>query len=134
MSKVAYLNGLIDGLDIDTTTKEGRVISEIAGILKSMAEEIEILKDNQKEIEDYVEVIDEDLSQVEKDLYDDEDDYDEENCDYDEDDYGNYINIKCPHCNETVYIDSDTCNCNDEITCPNCHKEISLDCCVKENK
>lgn len=121
-SRVAYLNGLIEGMGVDKTSKEGRLISEIASILKDMANEIELLIEAQEEIEDFVDAIDEDLNSLEEDLYDE--DYDD---DCDEDDCDNYISLKCPHCNETVYIDSDICQCNEEITCPNCHKEISLD-------
>ena len=128
LSRVSYLNGLIDGMEMDKTSKEGRVISEIASILKDMAEEIEFLHEAQEEIEDYVDTIDEDLSAIEEDLYFDED-YDD---DCEEDDFENYINIECPHCSETVYIDSDICTCNEEITCPNCHKEIPLDACCDE--
>lgn len=125
MSKVSYLNGLIDGMDIDKTTKEGRAITEIADILKNMAEEIQLLKESQKDIEDCVDIIDEDLSYLEE-LYYDEDDYDEYEDDCNEEDFENYIDLKCPHCSETVYIDSDICRCNEEITCPNCHEEIVL--------
>ncbi|MCM0650380.1 hypothetical protein NBE98_18625 [Clostridium swellfunianum] len=125
-SRVSYLNGLIEGLGIDNSTKEGKVILEMTSILKEMAQEIQLLKDNQEEMEDYVDAIDEDLSSLEEDLYYDED----EDCDCDEDDYGNYINIECPHCKETVYIDTDICDSNEEIACPSCHQEIPLeDCC-----
>lgn len=130
MSRVSYLEGLIEGMDIDKTTKEGRAISEIVIILKDMASEIELLKEAQEEIEDYVDNIDEDLSNLEKEIYND-DEY-EEDCE--EDDCGNYINLQCPHCNETVYIDSDICRCNEEITCPNCHNEIELECCKEDNE
>jgi hypothetical protein len=40
VSRVAYLNGLIEGMDIDKTSKEGKAISEIASILKEMAQVI----------------------------------------------------------------------------------------------
>lgn len=124
ISRVSYLNGMLDGMEFDKSSKEGRIISEIVSILGDMAEEIQYLKESQEEIEEYVDTIDEDLSDLEEEFYYD----DEDDCDCcDEDDCGNYINIECPHCGETVYIDTDICNCNDEISCPNCHKEIPLD-------
>jgi hypothetical protein len=128
IARVSYLNGLIEGLGIESTSKEGRVILEMASILKEMANEIEYLKDVQDEMEEYVDAIDEDLNNLEEDLYYDEED---EEFDCEEDDFDNYININCPHCDETVYIDSDICNCNEKITCPNCHKEIPMDICSK---
>jgi hypothetical protein len=126
ISRVSYLNGLIEGLGIDNASKEGRVILEMAKILKEMANEIEFLKDMQEEMEEYVDAIDEDLSVLEEDLYDEDED---EEFDCDEDDFDNYININCPHCDETVYIDSEICSSNEKITCPNCHKEIPMDIC-----
>lgn len=130
LSRVSFLSGMIEGMAIDKATNEGKIITEIASILKDMANEIEFLKEAQNEMEDYVDTIDEDLSDLEEEFYydEDEDDYDS----YDEDDCENYINIECPHCGETVYIDTDICNCNDEISCPNCHKEIPLVECTQE--
>jgi DNA-directed RNA polymerase subunit delta len=127
-SRVSYLNGLIEGLGVDSSSKEGRIILEMASILKDMAKEIQLLQDFQDEMEDYVDAIDEDLSNLEDDLYYDEDD---EEFDCEDDDLDNYININCPNCNETVYIDSDICSCEEAITCPNCHKEIPIDACCE---
>lgn len=127
MNRIAYLNGLMEGMEFDKNTKEGRIIAELVSIVKDMAEEIETVKDSYDELEEYVDAIDEDLSEIEEDLYDEE--FDDEEC---EEDYGNYIDIECPHCDETVYIDSDICESNDKITCPNCHKEIDLDCCKED--
>ncbi|SKA76838.1 hypothetical protein SAMN05428976_102369 [Clostridium sp. USBA 49] len=132
ISKVAYLNGLIDGMDIDQNTKEGKAINQISEILKEVAEEIESLKDSQKYIENYVDIIDEDLSRLEEEwYYDEEYEEDDECC---KEDFENYINVKCPHCNEIVYIDNDICKCNKGIICPNCHEEILLSDVLKENK
>ena len=38
--KVAYLKGLADGLDIDETTKEGRLLISIIDILEDFADAI----------------------------------------------------------------------------------------------
>ncbi|ERI91322.1 hypothetical protein HMPREF1982_03281 [Clostridiales bacterium oral taxon 876 str. F0540] len=128
LSRVSYLNGLIDGMEIDKTSKEGRIIAEMAKILEEMADRIEILQDSQDELEEYVDSIDEDLSIVEEDLYED-DEYDD--C-CEDDEYDDYVSINCPHCHETVYIDTDICKCSEEITCPNCHEEIPLEDCCEE--
>lgn len=130
LSRVSFLNGMIEGMAIDRTTNEGKLLTEIASILKDMAEEIEFLKEAQNEMEDYVDTIDEDLSDLEEEFYYDEDDDYDDCCN--EDDCENYIDLECPHCGETVYIDTDICNCNEEISCPNCHKEIPIDNCIQE--
>lgn len=128
ISRVSYLNGLIDGLGITNETKEGKVIAEIASILRTMAEEIEDLQIAQEETDEYIDAIDEDLNNIEEDFYGEFDDDDDEMEDCCED----YVDITCPNCNETVYIDSDICEEKDAITCPNCHSNIDLDCDCEE--
>lgn len=43
--KVSYLKGLMDGLDLDTSTKTGRIFSQISDVLKDAAEQIDALND-----------------------------------------------------------------------------------------
>lgn len=120
-SKVAYLNGLIDGLGIDEASKEGRIIKEIASILEDIGEEIEEIKDSQNDIQEYVDELDEDLNSIEEDLYEDEDEDD-----FDEEDIEDFIDMTCDNCGETVYIDTGILKGKDSIICPNCHKDIPL--------
>lgn len=116
ISRVSYLNGLVEGLYIDKNSKDGKIISEVVNILNDMAEEIQNLKDTTEDMENYMDAMDEDLDKLENEVYDD-------NCDYDDDDF---INVKCPHCGETVYIDSNLIDDKESITCPNCSNSISL--------
>lgn len=117
--RVAYLRGLSDGLDVDQSTKEGKLFSAIIGVLEEMAEEIDILDENQQELDEYVDAIDEDLARVEDDVYEDEDEYDEDG----------YMEVECPNCHETVYLDEDMFDDeDDEIICPNCNEPIHLEC------
>jgi DNA-directed RNA polymerase subunit delta len=114
-SRVSYLSGLIEGLSIDKESKEGKIITEISSILKYMAEEIEDVKSAQDEIEDYVDAIDEDLNSIENEVYgEDEDDF---------------IDVECPNCGETIYVDADLLDERDNITCPKCNNIIKLNEC-----
>ncbi|AKN34018.1 hypothetical protein Ccar_25560 [Clostridium carboxidivorans P7] len=117
ISKVAYLNGLVDGLEIDTTTKEGKVLNEIINVLKVIAEEVDEISESQKYMEDYIDAIDEDLSILQDDMYDD----DYELC---EDEGDNFIQLKCSNCGDDVYVDKDIVKQKEKITCPNCHNLI----------
>lgn len=118
ISKVAYLNGLVDGLEIDTTTKEGKVLTEIINVLKVIAEEVDEISESQKDMEDYINAIDEDLSSLQDDIYDD----DYELC---EDEGDNFIQLKCSDCGDDVYVDKDIVKQKEKITCPNCHNLIT---------
>lgn len=120
-NKISYLQGLVEGLDLDTASKEGRIISNIIEILDDMAQAIQNLSDNQLELEDYVETIDEDLSELEDDFYEDEEDEEDEE-DLDEE----YVEMECPKCHDLVYFEADLLDDDDivEISCPNCDEVV----------
>ena len=50
--KIAYLAGLAEGLDLDTDTKEGKLLKAIVGALEDVAEEISSLDDEIGEMEE----------------------------------------------------------------------------------
>jgi len=120
IERVAYLKGLMDGLGINDSTKEGRVLVNIVDILDDIVSEIIELHDSKAELDEYVQTIDEDLSNVEDELYGNAD-FDEDD-DYDDD--TQYIEIECPHCHEIVYFSDDIFDVEDEILCPNCNETI----------
>jgi len=118
--KVAFLQGLTEGLELGDNSKEGKVLRKIIDILEEMAAEIEDLQLYQEEMEQYVEAIDEDLADLEKDFYDDDDE---------DDDDDDLIEIECPNCGESVYFDEDYLLDEDvtEVTCPNCGEVVYFD-------
>lgn len=81
-NKVAHLKGLMEGMEFDATTKEGKVISAIVDILDDMADEMELVYDDVDALYEYCDELDADLGDVESELF--EDDYD----DYYDDDEG----------------------------------------------
>lgn len=80
ISRVSYLNGLIEGLGITSQTKEGKAITELASILRDMAIEIEDLQRAQEEIEDFIDDMDDDLADVEDEIFETSDESDEDDC------------------------------------------------------
>ena len=124
----AYLKGLFDGYEIDKSSKEGKRISEMLTLLSDMADKINALEADNKELHEYVEELDHDLGEVEEELYfcDDEDyegDYDDLNDDEDyEMDDSDYYEIECPSCGEIVCFD-DSLDV-DELSCPACGEKI----------
>lgn len=113
-SKVAYLQGLADGMDLPLENKEGRLLNGIISVLQDVAEELEGLGEAQEQLEDYVETIDEDLYTLEEDLG---------GCDCEGEDY---VEVECPGCGETVMFESDILEDDDviEVTCPNCDEVV----------
>lgn len=108
--KVAYLKGLINGLGIDETTKEGKILTALVDTIDDIAL---TLADNSEQLN----AVDEDLDLLENYVYDDE--WDSEECDCGCCDEAEY-EIECPSCHETVFIDEEALNSDEPIKCPAC--------------
>ena len=121
--KVAYLKGLLNGLSIDTETKEGKLFTAIIDVLDEMALWIVDVEEAYDELQEVVDAIDEDLGEVEEDLYGDECDDDDCDCDCEEE-----YEVVCPECGDSIYLNYDMLE-EGEMTCPNCgeHLEFDLD-------
>ena len=130
----AYIKGLFDGYEIDKNTKEGKIISEMLILLADMADKINALEADNKELHEYVEELDHDLGEVEEELYfsddyydyDDDEDYEDYDDLNDDEDYdledGEFYEIECPSCGEIVCFD-DSLEV-DELVCPACGEKI----------
>ncbi|GAB4266841.1 CD1247 N-terminal domain-containing protein [Thermincola ferriacetica] len=110
--RVAYLQGLAEGMDIDDGSKEGRILAGIIDVLGEMAEQIEDIEAAQSDLEDYVESIDEDLYNLEGDMH---------GADIEE-----YMEVECPNCGQIVCFDAGIVDDEDliEVTCPNCDEVV----------
>ena len=122
--KVAYLKGLIEGMDIDADSKEGKLLKAICDVLADLALDQEDVRDTLAELGAQVDEIDEDLNTVEQDLYEDEDEDDE----YDEEDE-EFYDVCCPACHTEFSVDEQTLidGC---VECPECgeHLDFDIDC------
>ncbi|MDR0918214.1 MAG: hypothetical protein LBM93_03040 [Oscillospiraceae bacterium] len=119
--KMSYVMGLIDGLEIDRQTKEGKVLIELSEILKAVVEEIETLNTKVDDITELAEDIDYDLGELEEVVFGLTEDDDCHCCgDEDEEISNDFL--------ERLLKDDDD-NIRDvsyEIECPKCKKEILL--------
>ena len=120
--KVAYLKGLMEGMNMDAASNEGKLFAAVVDVLDEIALEIEDLTDEVVELGDGMDVISDDLSDVEDLVYDDEDDYDEDEDDEEEECYA----TTCPECEEEIFFD-DTMLEDGEIICPNCGAKLEFD-------
>lgn len=117
--KVAYLKGLAEGLALDESSKEGKLIAAIIDVLDDMAQEFTDLEDEILDLEDGLDAVSDDLSDVEETLYEwdeDEEDDDDDEC----------FVTTCPECEEEVVFDEDTLEAG-EVICPNCGAKLEFD-------
>ena len=136
-NKAAYLQGLVDGLGVDESTKEGKIIKAMSALLAEMAEALEGVDEDLSRAYDQINDLSDELEDLEADLYEDEDDEedDEEDDDEDEDDEDDeedaddandddiasepFYEVACPNCGETVYVSEDDLDAG-EANCAHC--------------
>lgn len=134
--KVSYLKGLIEGLELKESAKEGKVIALMADILQDMALEFEDLQDQIDEVVEVVDVIDEDLGEIEHDFYDDDcccdDDFDDEDYEDDEDDDYDFLDeddiyeVTCPSCKDSICLNEDMID-QGSMSCPGCGELLEFE-------
>ncbi len=146
--KISYIRGLADGLNLDESKDEVKVIKVMMELLEDIAVSVTDLEELYDEMADVVDEIDEDLSYVEEDLYDDDCDCDDDCCCCDCDDDCDcdcdcdcvYYEVTCPSCEETICVDEDLL-LEGEVQCPECGEILEFDfselmtddCCCEDD-
>ncbi|MBQ7364163.1 MAG: hypothetical protein IJW46_01040, partial [Clostridia bacterium] len=80
--KVAYIKGMMDGMNFEADTPEKKLISAIVDALEGIAESLNAVEEDTAYLSDYIEEVDADLGDVEAEVFD----YDYDDDDYDDDD------------------------------------------------
>ncbi|MGZ0053078.1 CD1247 N-terminal domain-containing protein [Brevibacillus gelatini] len=126
-NRIAYLRGLVDGLDGSEKNAEGKIVAEIIEIMDEVCAQFRELHTRVEEAEDYIEALDEDLEDVELYLFGEDDDLyetieDDEDIEYAtcydlDDDEDAYLY----EANGDAHLEGGY-----EFSCPHCQKEIRL--------
>ncbi|NLP25882.1 MAG: hypothetical protein GX365_00825 [Clostridiales bacterium] len=133
--KMSYLQGLVDGLDIDDSTKEGKALIQVVNVMREMVLYVDDLQSQVDELTELTEILDSDLGDVEEILVDCycDDDYDEDDdcdccCDDDFDvfDDDELYEVTCPTCEDVVLIDEGILE-EGSMDCPNCGESLEFD-------
>lgn len=120
--RVAYLKGLAEGLNVEESTNEGKLIKGIIEVLEDFALEVDEVEDSVDVISEHIEEIDNDLAQLEYEYYDeDEESYEDEDYETDPELY----EVDCPGCEKTILIEEE--ELANSLTCPYCGQEIDVE-------
>ena len=139
--KSAYLKGLMDGLNLNTESDEGKMIAAIVDLLGDVTKKLTAVEDTTIAISDELDEIEEDLDAIEDFIMDEDDDYDdyEDDDDYDFDDdedefdeegfdFGDedstIYEVECA-CGEIIDFDEETLE-KGSMTCPNCGETLEF--------
>ncbi len=142
LEQAAYLKGLAEGLKLDESKPEAKLIMKLIETVSDMADVIEAHESEILTHADYLDELDHDLGDLEEEFYDcfEDDDCDcdcdcNDDCDCDcdcdcgdDDDEEVFYEVTCPKCGEKVYFD-ETVDPSD-ITCPACNEKF--DCAEDE--
>ena len=130
--KIAYIRGLAEGLNLDQSKDEVKVLNAIIELLDDMSFTVTQMEDLYDELSEQIDAVDEDLSYLEDDFYED---YDEDECDDDcdcgccggdDEEEVVYYDVTCPTCGETISVSEDVLLCG-EINCPKCGETLEFD-------
>ena len=130
--KVSYLKGLAEGLGVDDTTKEGKVIGAIIDVLNDIALTLGDIDEELNDVADVMTDLEESVNLLEDEVYGEYDD--DECCCCDDDDFeDDMYEITCPKCNNSITVDFDVIQ-QGVIPCPNCGESLELDLSCLEDE
>lgn len=115
--KCAHLKGLAEGMNLDASSPEVKLINAVIDLLGDVTEAISEIDEDLETLNDYAEELDEDLGAIEELLYDDDDDDDCCCCCDDDCDEDLFCEL-CPKCGEQICFDESVNP--DDLVCPNC--------------
>ena len=129
--KIAYMKGLLDGMELDGSTKEGKAILQMAEVMEEMGVYIDDLQSQVDELTELCDLLDKDLGEVETDLYcDDDDDFGDDDDDEDDEDEEFEIGRVLPADYDDYAYEDDDEEEFDEVqyvvNCPSCDETVSL--------
>lgn len=131
--KAAYIKGLAEGLDLDASTKEGKILTAIIDLLSDITIDLEDTEDACAELAEQINAVDEDLAELEDFIYEEYEEDEEDDCDgccgcdYDDDDEDEELyEVECPNCHDIIYIDDKMLE-DEGMTCPNCGTNLEFD-------
>ncbi len=143
IEKAMYLKGLCDGVDLDKSTKEGKLIAALIDLVTDLCNEIDDMQSKMSSLEDYCEELDADLGDVEEVLLDLDDEDEDEDEDFNPADYMNPCDGDCASCDmdcgfdddddDDLFGDDDDEDDEElyfEITCPACGDIINFDASI----
>ena len=123
--KVAYIQGLYDGLGLDgEKSGEARILSELLDVLREVGLQLDGMDATLDQFDKELDTLEDTVSDLEDAVFDDEDEDDAclDGCgDLDED----FFEIPCPSCGEDLTVDDEALAAG-VVDCPACGGKFAL--------
>lgn len=122
--KAAYIKGLAEGLSLDASKPETKIINALIDLVDDISLAVCDLEDELILVGEQVDEVDEDLDALESYVYDDDDcDCCCDDCCDDEDEF---FEVECPACGEVINVDEGILE-SGSIECPACGENLEFD-------
>ena len=121
--KVAYIQGLFDGLKLDTEKSgEARILSEVLDVLREVGQQLDGMDAAMDEFDEELDALGDTVADLEDAVFDDEDEQDGEFEDCEDEDF---FEIPCPTCGEDLVVDDEALAAG-VVDCPACGGKFAL--------
>ena len=125
--KVAYIQGLFDGLKLDTEKSgEARILSEVLDVLREVGQQLEGMDAAMDQFDEELDALGDTVADLEEAVFDDEDEQDEDLSGFDDgDEEEDFFQIPCPTCGEDLLVDDEALAAG-VVDCPVCGGKFAL--------
>ena len=124
--KVAYIQGLYDGLGLDgEKSGEARILAELLDVMKEVGQRLDGVDTILDSFDEELDALGDSVADLEDAVFDDEDEEDEFSFDSDGDLDEDFFEIPCPTCGEDLVVDDETLAAG-VVDCPACGGKFAL--------
>lgn len=124
--KVAYIQGLYDGLGLDgEKSGEARILSEVLDVLKEVGQQLDGMDAAMDEFDEELDALSDTVADLEDAVFDDEEEDDGFNILEDDDLDEDFFEIPCPSCGEDLVVDDEALAAG-VVDCPACGGKFAL--------
>ena len=124
--KVAYIQGLFDGLKLDTEKSgEARILSEVLDVLREVGMQLDGMDAAMDQFDEELDALGDSVADLEEAVFDDEEEDEDFTGFEDEDDEEDFFEIPCPTCGADLVVDDETLAAG-VVDCPACGGKFAL--------
>ena len=124
--KVAYIQGLFDGLGLDgEKSGEARILSEVLDVLKEVGQQLDGMDAAMDQFDEELDALGDSVADLEEAVFDGEDEQDGDFDGLDDDDDEDFFEIPCPTCGEDLLVDDEALAAG-VVDCPVCGGKFAL--------
>ena len=126
IEKVAYIQGLYDGLGLDgEKSGEARILAELLDVRREVGMQLDGMDAAIDQFDEELDALGDSVADLEEAVFDDEEEDEDFTGFEDEDDEEDFFEIPCPTCGEDLVVDDESLAAG-VVDCPVCGGKFAL--------